>query len=165
MYHKALPPPEIACDTCGWPGARFLEDGFAACLDCLPIRRSPRVIASGGLYLCIMKIITLEEALAKATPGKLRPFKGELPSLRDVATFLDGTIIKDVGDQPTYHEQQAEAPYNAALLAHCRNVVPQLVEALEEYNIRGDFKNPLAQARLLRTRAALVAAKKVEVPE
>lgn len=36
MFAKHSPPAETRCDWCGWPGARGLGDGTAACQDCLP---------------------------------------------------------------------------------------------------------------------------------
>ena len=36
MHAKHLPPMETRCDWCGWPGARLIGGGNAACEDCLP---------------------------------------------------------------------------------------------------------------------------------
>lgn len=36
MRAKYTPPMQTICDCCGWPGARAIGDGWAACLDCLP---------------------------------------------------------------------------------------------------------------------------------
>lgn len=36
MQTKHLPPMETRCDWCGWPGARLIGGGNAACEDCLP---------------------------------------------------------------------------------------------------------------------------------
>ena len=36
MYRKRLPAEEIKCDCCGWPPARRVGGGYAACQDCLP---------------------------------------------------------------------------------------------------------------------------------
>lgn len=36
MHTKHLPPMETRCDWCGWPGARLIGGGNAACEDCLP---------------------------------------------------------------------------------------------------------------------------------
>jgi len=36
MHAKHLPPTETLCDWCGWPGARLIGGGNAACEDCLP---------------------------------------------------------------------------------------------------------------------------------
>ena len=36
MHAKHLPPQEMRCDWCGWPGARLIGGGNASCEDCLP---------------------------------------------------------------------------------------------------------------------------------
>ena len=36
MHAKHMPPMETRCDWCGWPGARLIGGGNAACEDCLP---------------------------------------------------------------------------------------------------------------------------------
>lgn len=36
MLAKATPETETKCDCCGWPGARLIGNGWAACNDCLP---------------------------------------------------------------------------------------------------------------------------------
>lgn len=36
MLAKATPPVQVMCDCCGWPGARAIGNGWAACMDCLP---------------------------------------------------------------------------------------------------------------------------------
>lgn len=36
MHTKLLPPMDTHCDWCGWPGARLIGGGSAACKDCLP---------------------------------------------------------------------------------------------------------------------------------
>jgi hypothetical protein len=36
MHAKDLPPMDTTCNWCGWPGARLIGGGYAACEDCLP---------------------------------------------------------------------------------------------------------------------------------
>lgn len=36
MHAKDLPTIQTHCDWCGWPGARLIGEGNAACEDCLP---------------------------------------------------------------------------------------------------------------------------------
>ena len=36
MLIKAKPETQVMCDSCGWPGARPIGDGWVACNDCLP---------------------------------------------------------------------------------------------------------------------------------
>ena len=40
MRVKYTPPMQTMCDCCGWPGARAIGDGWAACFDCLPAEES-----------------------------------------------------------------------------------------------------------------------------
>ena len=39
MHAKSLPPMETSCDWCGWPNARLIGGGQAACEDCLPTQK------------------------------------------------------------------------------------------------------------------------------
>jgi hypothetical protein len=36
LHTKFVPPAETHCDWCGWPSARRIGGGYAACEDCLP---------------------------------------------------------------------------------------------------------------------------------
>ncbi len=36
MLVKVTPETQTMCDCCGWPGARAIGDGWAACEDCFP---------------------------------------------------------------------------------------------------------------------------------
>lgn len=65
-------------------------------------------------------------------PIKLSAFKGEPSTLRDVARFPDGTIVKTTGDQPTMREQINESPINAALMVHSMSHIKEAEAMLNE---------------------------------
>lgn len=83
-----------------------------------------------------MKTITLKEAYAKATPGKLS-FDRRNDGLVAFRIAGDGYIIGEalfqnpVAGFTTSAPNREQAQHNAALLAHVFNVLPEVAEALK----------------------------------
>lgn len=70
---------------------------------------------------------------------------------------------------PEFHPPSSQQANNAALLAHFRNVGPELVEALESFVNACDHAPPVELVRRIgdaceKARAALSRAKEVEFP-
>lgn len=43
MHVKRIPPIETICDYCGWPNARLIGNGMAACNDCLSEKETTEI--------------------------------------------------------------------------------------------------------------------------